>query len=78
MTDTTDNTQYSGKENDNFPNRIDENIMKLVKLTDNKYVTTGVEFKPLGIGRKAQYFTIDVVSTFAFWEVIRESPDGFG
>lgn len=62
--------QYLGKEND-LLNRIDENIMKLVKLTDDKYVTTSVDFKPLAIGRKAQYFTIDVVSTFAFWEVIR-------
>jgi hypothetical protein len=40
--------------------------MKLVKLIDEKYVATGAEFKPMDIGRKAQYFTIDVVSTLAF------------
>jgi hypothetical protein len=40
--------------------------MKFVKLIDDKYVTTGAEFKPMDIGRKAQYFTIDVVSTLAF------------
>ncbi|PMD12588.1 hypothetical protein NA56DRAFT_712990 [Hyaloscypha hepaticicola] len=57
---------YLGKENDNLLSRLDENIMKFVKLIDDKYVTTGAEFKPMDIGRKAQYFTIDVVSTLAF------------
>lgn len=40
--------------------------MKLVKLIDEKYVATGAEFKPMDIGHKAQYFTIDVVSILAF------------
>lgn len=30
-----------------------------------KYVPTGSEFKPLDFGRKAQYFTLDVITTVA-------------
>jgi hypothetical protein len=58
--------QYSGKENDNLISSIDENVMKLVKLIDEKYVASGEEFKPMDIGRKALYFTVDIVSTLAF------------
>jgi hypothetical protein len=44
--------KYAGKEN--------------VNLIDEKYVSAGTEFKPIDIGRKAQYFTLDVISSLAF------------
>jgi hypothetical protein len=37
----------------------------LVKLVGN-YATTSGEFKPMDFGRKAQYFTLDVISVAAF------------
>jgi hypothetical protein len=37
----------------------------LVNLID-KYVTTGSEHKPLDFGRKAQYFTLDVMTSLAY------------
>ena len=40
--------------------------MGLVKLIDEKYISTSTEFKPMDIGRKAQYFTLDVLSSLAF------------
>ncbi len=66
LTDTTDYMQYLLKENDNLLNRIDESITEYVKLIDEKYFTTCAEFKAMDICLKAQYFTIDVVSTLTF------------
>jgi hypothetical protein len=37
----------------------------LIKLVD-KYATTGSNYKPLDFGRKAQYFTLDVISHIAY------------
>ena len=37
----------------------------LVKLID-KYVPSGSEHKPLDFGRKAQYFTLDVITSLAY------------
>jgi hypothetical protein len=36
-----------------------------VSLID-KYVTTGSDYKPLDFGRKAQYFTLDVITSLAY------------
>jgi hypothetical protein len=40
--------------------------LALVQLIDEKYVSASEEFKPIDIGRKAQYFTIDVLTSLAF------------
>jgi len=64
--DAADPGKYAGKENDNLEKTIDENILALVKLIDEKYVSAPEEFKPIDIGRKAQYFTLDVLSSLAF------------
>lgn len=58
--------KYAGKENDNLEKTIDETIQALVRLIDEKYVSASTEFKPIDIGRKAQYFTLDVLSSLAF------------
>lgn len=44
----------------------------LIKLIDTKYITTESEYRPLDFGRRAQYFTLDVISTVAYG-----SPFGF-
>lgn len=59
---------YSGKENDNLEDTIDRNVLALIKLIDTKYVSTPTQFRPFDFGRKAQYFTLDVISDVAFGE----------
>lgn len=59
---------YSGKENDNLEDAIDRNVLALIKLIDTKYTSTPTQFRPFDFGRKAQYFTLDVISAIAFGE----------
>jgi len=59
---------YSGREVEGLERKIDENILRFASLIDS-YVTQG---KPFDFGRKAQYFTLDVISDIAFGE-----PFGF-
>ncbi|KUJ10127.1 cytochrome P450 [Mollisia scopiformis] len=63
---------YSGKENEDLEGTIDRNIQNLIKLIRAKYLSTDSESKPLDFGRKAQYFTLDVISDVAYRE-----PFGF-
>jgi hypothetical protein len=57
--------QYSGKEVENLEHSIDQNIAALILLI-NKYVHRPGEYKPMDFGRKAQYFTLDIISTVAY------------
>lgn len=45
--------------------KVDENVANLVTLIE-KYLTTGSEFKPFDFGRKAQFFTLDVITHLAY------------
>jgi len=45
--------------------KIDENVANLVTLIE-KYLTTGSDFKPFDFGRKAQFFTLDVITHLAY------------
>lgn len=54
--------QYSGKEVEDLELTIDKNVRALVDLVQ-KYVATD---KPFDFGRKAQFFTMDVISHLAF------------
>jgi hypothetical protein len=45
---------------------IDRNVLALVQLIEEKYLSTDSEYKPLDFGRKAQYFTVDVITQLAF------------
>ncbi|PFH61477.1 hypothetical protein XA68_17308 [Ophiocordyceps unilateralis] len=54
---------YSGKEVDNLEAKIDRNVLALIRLLDSKYVAAN---QPFDFGRKAQYFTLDVISDLAF------------
>lgn len=59
-------TQYSGKENENLELSIDKNIANLIQLLETKYLSTETDFKPVDFARKAQFFTLDVISDIAF------------
>jgi hypothetical protein len=41
-------------------------VLALIQLIDSKYITTDKEYRPIDFGRKAQYFTLDVISTVAY------------
>lgn len=56
---------YSGKEVDNIESTVDENVQRLVELLETKYISEG---KAFDFGHKAQYFTLDVISSLAFGE----------
>jgi hypothetical protein len=64
---------YSGKEVENLESAIEARISDLLKLV-NKYAVPAREkggregkgFRALDFGRKAQYFTLDVISSVAF------------
>ncbi|KAK1755440.1 cytochrome P450 [Echria macrotheca] len=63
---------YSGKEVRDLEKHIDEMVQALVDLISRKYLSTNADYRPLDFGRKAQYFTLDVISNVAYGE-----PFGF-
>ncbi|KND92746.1 Pisatin demethylase [Tolypocladium ophioglossoides CBS 100239] len=56
---------YSGKEVEDLEAKINQNVLALVDLLDSEYVSAN---RPFDFGRKAQYFTLDVISDLAFGE----------
>jgi hypothetical protein len=45
---------------------IDDNVTALIKLIDSKYISTPTDYRPMDLARKAQYFTLDAISSLAF------------
>jgi cytochrome P450 len=60
---------YSGKEVEGVEAKIDKNLLALVELIEERYVAKN---RPFDFGRKAQYFTLDVISDLAYGD-----PFGF-
>ncbi|KAK3936975.1 pisatin demethylase [Diplogelasinospora grovesii] len=54
---------YSGKEVEGLEPKIDKNILAFMDLLDSRYVSLA---KPFDFGRKAQFFTLDVISDVAY------------
>jgi hypothetical protein len=48
---------------ENFEKLVDQSIAALIELV-GKYATA--EYRPIDFGRKAQYFTLDVISSVAY------------
>lgn len=57
---------YSGKENLSLEPDIDGQLSQLLHLIRSKYISTSTVSKPMDLARKAQYFTLDVISTIGF------------
>jgi cytochrome P450 len=57
---------YSGKENLALESDIDARLQELLDLIRSKYLSTTTHANPVDLGRKIQYFTIDVISTIGF------------
>lgn len=63
-----ENLKYSGKENEHLEDSVDANIARFIQLLRSKYLSTGIEYKPVDFAPKSQYFTLDVISEIAFGE----------
>ncbi|EKD12716.1 uncharacterized protein L3040_006865 [Drepanopeziza brunnea f. sp. 'multigermtubi'] len=59
---------YSGKENESMDGTIDRQIANLVHLIETRYVSIGPDYRPMDLGQKSQFFTLDVISDLAFGE----------
>jgi len=59
---------YSGKDIPSLELEIDDQILNMLHLIKTKYLTTPSEFKPMDLARKAQFFTLDVITKIAFGE----------
>lgn len=58
--------KYSGRDNKYLEKSIDDNIMKLIKLLNSKYLSTTTEFKPADMAEKFQLLTLDIIAEIAF------------
>jgi cytochrome P450 len=59
---------YSGKENLTLEFDIDARVQELLQLISSKYLSGDTQSRPFDIGRKIQYFALDVISTVGFGE----------
>ncbi|KAF2809016.1 pisatin demethylase [Mytilinidion resinicola] len=59
---------YSGKDIPSLETEIDDQIHKLLHLIRTSYVSTPGHFRPMDLARKAQFFTLDVITKIAFGE----------
>ncbi|KAF2728856.1 cytochrome P450 monooxygenase, partial [Polyplosphaeria fusca] len=57
---------YSGKENLSLEPAIDGRVRELVQLIRSRYISTTSQSKPMDLGRKFQYFALDVISLIGF------------
>ena len=59
----TSGTQYSGKEVEGVEEKVDSDVLSLINLLESRYISKN---KVFDFGRKAQYFTTDVVARLTF------------
>jgi len=45
---------------------VDLTVLALMQLIEGKYLSTDSEYRPFDFGRKAQYFTLDVITEVAY------------
>jgi hypothetical protein len=45
---------------------VDKQIARLVGLIERKYLSSDKEYRPMDLGQKGQFFTLDVISDLAF------------
>jgi cytochrome P450 len=57
---------YSGKENLSLESDIDEHIHQLLDLVRSRYLSTATRCKPVDLGSKIQFLTLDVISKIGF------------
>ncbi|KAI9783555.1 MAG: hypothetical protein M1839_003725 [Geoglossum umbratile] len=61
-------TAYSGKDNPHLEKSIDNRMLDLVRLIEDKYISEGSCIRPVDFARKAQFLTLDIITEIAFGE----------
>lgn len=73
---------YAGKSNPNLERDIDECVLELVKLIDDKYLTIDItQSVKIELAKKVQYFTTDIISKLSFsrkFHDLRDDNDNVG
>ncbi|KAJ9637526.1 uncharacterized protein PV06_09498 [Exophiala oligosperma] len=72
---------YSGKENLNLEQDIDDCVKDLVHLIDAKYASDPGKIIPMDLARKIQFFTSDIMSKLSFdgkFHDLRDDNDNLG
>ncbi|KAM5350025.1 hypothetical protein ACJ41O_006530 [Fusarium nematophilum] len=54
---------YSGRENLNLENSVDEQVQEFIDLIRSKYISSPDHVVPMDLAQKVQYFTLDVISS---------------
>ncbi|KAI9698866.1 MAG: hypothetical protein M1820_007373 [Bogoriella megaspora] len=57
---------YSGKENTALHPSIDSHVQNFIHLIRSKYLSTDKDYRPMDLSRKAQFFTLDVITDIAY------------
>ncbi|KAL9087667.1 MAG: hypothetical protein Q9165_006591 [Trypethelium subeluteriae] len=66
---------YSGKGNEHLTPSIDGHVQNLIHLIRSKYISTEKETRPMDLSRKAQYFTLDVITDIAYGQPLGDLVD---
>ncbi|KAK1828881.1 putative cytochrome P450 E-class, group I [Podospora conica] len=72
---------YSGKDVDNLHSVIDGCIAEFVSLIERKYLSTESVLRPMDLAEKAQFLTLDIISTLAVgtcFGCVSEDRDTYG
>ncbi|KAM0630540.1 hypothetical protein ACHAO3_000613 [Verticillium nonalfalfae] len=59
---------YSGKENEFLETAIDVQMLSLVRLIEERYLSTSGVFRPMDFASKMHYLTLDIITSLAFGE----------
>ena len=60
--------QYSGKDNPNLEPDVDHVFWNLIALIRRKYLTVRSALKPMDFAEKAQFLTLDVITSLSLGE----------
>lgn len=57
---------YTGKDVDDLHPNVDQRMLDFINLIERKYISTDDDYRPMDLAQKAQFLTLDVISTLAF------------
>lgn len=71
-------TQWGGQGLEVMESRVDSQVRSFLSLIRRKYTSTGDELRPMEFGHRAQFFTLDVVTSVTFgkpWGFLERDGD---
>ncbi|KAI8154611.1 Cytochrome P450 monooxygenase lolP1 [Colletotrichum sp. SAR 10_70] len=61
---------YAGRDNGGFEPGVDKMVAQFVDLVESKYISSGIDYRPIEFSHKSQYFALDVIGQLAFGEAL--------